>query len=68
MQEELIVSGRELPNIDPSLHAWHWPISIDLFFGGLAAGLLFFAALFYLMGKEKDMPSAIKIAPIVAPI
>ena len=68
MQEELITSGRSIPNIDPHLHAWHWPISIDLFFGGLAAGLLFFAALFYLLGREKDYPSAVKIAPIVAPI
>jgi protein NrfD len=68
MQEDLFTSGRNLPNIDPSLHAWHWPISIDLFFGGLAAGLLFIAALFYLIGKEKEMPAAVKIAPIVAPI
>jgi formate-dependent nitrite reductase membrane component NrfD len=68
MQEDLFTSGRNLPNIDPSLHVWHWPISIDLFFGGLAAGLLFIAALFYLIGKEKEMPAAVKIAPIVAPI
>ena len=68
MKEEIIISGRDLPNIDPSLHAWHWPISVDLFFGGLAAGLLFFAATFYLLRKEDEMPSAVKIAPIVAPI
>lgn len=68
MQEELFTSGRNLPNIDPSLSVWHWPISVDLFFGGLAAGLLFFAALFYLLGKEKEMPAAIKMAPIIAPI
>ena len=68
MQEEIFTSGRDLPNIDPTLHVWHWPISVDLFFGGLAAGLLFFAALFYLLGKEKEMPATIKIAPIIAPI
>ncbi|MDH5412737.1 MAG: polysulfide reductase NrfD [Flavobacteriaceae bacterium] len=68
MQEELFVSGRDLPNIDPYLSVWHWPISVDLFFGGLAAGLLFFAALFYLLGKEKEMPAAVKLGPIVAPI
>lgn len=68
MREELFISGRDIPNIDPTLYVWHWPISIDLFFGGLAAGLLFFAATFYLFGKEKEMPSAVKIAPIVAPI
>lgn len=68
MQEELFISGRNIPNIDPHLEVWHWPISIDLFFGGLAAGLLFFAALFYILGKENEYPSAVKISPIVAPI
>jgi len=68
MKEELFISGRNIPNIDPTLHVWHWPISVDLFFGGLAAGLLFFAAVFYLFGKENEMRSAVKIAPIVAPI
>lgn len=68
MQEEIFVSGRNIPNIDPHLEVWHWPISVDLFFGGLAAGLLFFAAVFYLMGKEKEYPAIVKFAPIVAPI
>ncbi|NNK82026.1 MAG: polysulfide reductase NrfD [Flavobacteriaceae bacterium] len=68
MQEEIFVSGRNIPNIDPHLEVWHWPISIDLFFGGLAAGLLFFAALFYLLNKEDKYPAIIKYAPIVAPI
>jgi len=68
MKEELFISGRNIPNIDPVLHVWHWPISVDVFFGGMAAGLLFFAALFYLIGKEKEMPSAVKYAPFLAPI
>jgi formate-dependent nitrite reductase membrane component NrfD len=68
MKEELFISGRNIPNIDPVLHVWHWPISVDVFFGGMAAGLLFFAALFYLLGKEKEMPSAVKYAPFFAPI
>lgn len=68
MNEELFISGRNIPNIDPVLHVWHWPISVDLFFGGLAAGILFFAALFYLLGKEKEFPSVVKLAPFVATI
>lgn len=68
MNEELFISGRNIPNIDPVLEVWYWPISVDLFFGGLAAGLLFFAALFYLLGKEKEFASTVKIAPFVAPI
>lgn len=68
MKEELFVSGRNIPNIDPYLNIWHWQIPIYLFLGGLAAGILFFAALFYILGKEKTMPAAVKFAPIIAPI
>lgn len=68
MQEELFTSGRHIPNIDPSLQIWHWPISVYLFLGGLAAGILFFAALFYILGKEKEYPTAVKYAVIVSPI
>ncbi len=68
MKEELFVSGRNLPNIDPHLHAWHWPIPVYLFLGGLAAGLLFFASYYTIMGKEKQMPTVVKWAPFIIPI
>lgn len=68
MQEELFTSGRHIPNIDPYLQIWHWPISVYLFLGGLSAGILFFAALFYIMGKEKEYPTAIKVATVIPPI
>ncbi|PKP03805.1 MAG: nitrite reductase [Bacteroidetes bacterium HGW-Bacteroidetes-9] len=68
MKEEIFVSGRNIPNIDPYLNIWHWQIPLYLFLGGLAAGILFFAALFTIMGKEDDMPAAVKKAPIIAPI
>ena len=68
MQEELFTSGRHIPNIDPSLQIWHWPISLYLFLGGLAAGILFFAALFYVLGKEKEYPTTVKFATIIPPI
>jgi formate-dependent nitrite reductase membrane component NrfD len=68
MQEELFTSGRNIPHIDPSLEIWHWPISLYLFLGGLAAGLLFFAALFTLMGKDKEYPTAVKYASVIPPM
>lgn len=68
MQEEIFVSGRHIPNIDPNLEIWHWQISLYLFLGGLAAGILFFAALFYLLGKEKEMAATVKQATLLAPI
>ena len=68
MREELIISGRNLPNIDPYLHLWHWPISLYLFLGGLAAGILFFAAVITLFGKESKYQGAVKWATIIPPI
>jgi formate-dependent nitrite reductase membrane component NrfD len=68
MKEELIVSGRMNPNIDPYLNIWHWHIPVYLFLGGLAAGILFFAALYTIMGREKEMPTAVKWATFIVPI
>ena len=68
MEEEIIVSGRMNPRVDPYLHIWGWEIAFYLFVGGLAAGILFFASYYYLNGKEKDYPAAVKWAPMIAPI
>lgn len=68
MKEELFVSGRNIPNIDPTLNIWHWQIPSYLFLGGLAAGILFFAGIFTIMGKEDKMATTVKKAPLLAPI
>ncbi|MFC2124255.1 NrfD/PsrC family molybdoenzyme membrane anchor subunit [Bacteroidota bacterium] len=68
MNEELIVSGRMNPKIDPILHVWSWEISIYLFLGGLVAGILFFASYYYIRGKEDEMKVTIKWLPLVTPI
>jgi len=68
MKEEIIVSGRMNPNIDPVLQVWHWEIPVYLFLGGLAAGILFFAGYFYLQGKSNKYRSAVKFAPFLVPI
>ena len=67
MKEELIISGRNLPHIDPFLNIWHWQISVYLFLGGLAAGILFFAAIVTLLGKEKQYEGAVKWATLIVP-
>jgi formate-dependent nitrite reductase membrane component NrfD len=68
MEEVLYVSGKALPHITPHLEVWGTVIALYLFFGGLAAGLLFFANFFYLKGKADSMPMTVKVAPIIAPI
>jgi formate-dependent nitrite reductase membrane component NrfD len=67
MREELFVSGRNIPNIDPYLNIWHWQIPSYLFLGGLAAGILFFAGVFTIMGKEHKMSATVKVAPMLVP-
>jgi protein NrfD len=67
MKEELFVSGRNIPNIDPYLNIWHWQIPSYLFLGGLAAGILFFAGVFTILGKEHKYPTTVRTAPMVVP-
>lgn len=68
MKEELLISGRNNFKIDPVLEAWGWEIPVYLFLGGLSAGILFFAGLYFLMGKENAYATAVKKAPILVPI
>jgi formate-dependent nitrite reductase membrane component NrfD len=68
MKEELFVSGRDIPFIDPYLNIWHWQIPLYLFLGGLAAGIMFFAGLFLIMGKEKEMETTVKWATFLVPV
>ncbi|MDA3821542.1 MAG: polysulfide reductase NrfD [Bacteroidales bacterium] len=67
MREEIIVSGRMNPNIDPYLHIWHWQIPLYLFLGGLAAGILFFSAYYTVTGKEKKYKTAAYISTLIVP-
>jgi formate-dependent nitrite reductase membrane component NrfD len=68
MKEELIVSGRMNPMVDPTLNIWHWQIPLYLFLGGMAAGILCIAALYYIRGRENDYHTAVKITPFLAPV
>lgn len=56
------------PNIDPYLHIWHWQIPLYLFVGGMAAGILFFASLYIIMGKEDKYPTATRVATLIVPV
>jgi formate-dependent nitrite reductase membrane component NrfD len=65
--EEVFISGRNIPHIDPHLTLWEFPISLYLFLGGLSAGILFFSAIVHLINKEDEFKGAAKWAPIVVP-
>ena len=68
MKEEIFISGRNIPHIDPVLEVWHFPISLYLFLGGLAAGIMFFAALFTILKKENQFQATVKQAMLVVPV
>ncbi len=67
MREEIIISGRMNPNIDPYLHIWHWQIPTYLFLGGLAAGILFFSAYYHVTGKENKYSTASYLSTMIVP-
>ena len=67
MNEDIITSGRMNPMIDPHLEVWEWQIPAYLFLGGLAAGIIFFASFSYLQNKEKNYPTAVRLAPMLVP-
>ena len=63
MEEELLVSGRMNNLIDPQLNIWHWQIPLYLFLGGMAAGILCIAALYFIRGRGKmitELQSALR--------
>ncbi len=68
MRELTITSGREMAHIDPYLAIWGWEIPLYLFIGGLVSGILFFAALYFIRGKEAEMPTVVRITPLFAPL
>ena len=67
MNEEIFISGRDIPHIDPHLAVWEFPIALYLFLGGLSAGILLFSAITYLMKKEDELPGAARWAPLIVP-
>ena len=68
MKEELIISGRLNHMVDPHLNIWHWQIPLYLFLGGMAAGILAIAALYFIRGKEKEYRTAVRLTPFLAPV
>jgi protein NrfD len=67
MREELFISGREIPKIDPLLKIWEFPIALYLFLGGLAAGILLFSAVVFLLNKQDKLPASARWAPMIVP-
>lgn len=68
MLEQILITARDNPKIDPIMHIWGWEISVYLFLGGLTAGIMFFSALMLLMRKDEEAPFAVNRLALLAPI
>ena len=68
MVEEVLITGRYNDKIDPSLGIWTWEIAFYLFLGGMAAGIMLFAAWAVLAGKRDALPFAHDRFALWAPI
>jgi formate-dependent nitrite reductase membrane component NrfD len=68
MLEEILVSARSNPHIDPVISVWGWEISVYLFLGGLTAGIMLFSALMLLLKKDKEAPFAVNGLALLGPI
>lgn len=68
MTEELLVTARSNPLVDPSLDVWTWEVAFDLAMGGLTAGIIIIAAVTTLMKKDDEFPFATRKLALLAPI
>jgi protein NrfD len=68
MIEEIVITARANPGVDPMLEIWGWEISIYLFLGGLTAGIMFFGALFIILNRDDHARFATRQLPLLAPI
>jgi protein NrfD len=68
MLEEILVSARSNPHIDPVIDVWGWEISVYLFLGGLTAGIMFFSALMLLLNKDEEAPFSVNGLALLGPV
>jgi len=68
MLEQILISARSNPHIDPVMSVWGWQISVYLFLGGLTAGIMFFSALMLLLDKDREAPFAVNGLALLGPV
>lgn len=66
--EEILVTARANAKVDPVLAIWGWEIPVYLFLGGLAAGIMCFAAAAVLFDRDRRAPFAAQRLALWAPV
>jgi len=66
--EELLVTARNNPLIDPGLQIWTWEVAMYLFLGGLTAGIMVFAAIMAVVDADDEAPFASTRLAAIAPV
>ncbi|MFY0686500.1 MAG: polysulfide reductase NrfD [Cyclobacteriaceae bacterium] len=67
MNEEYLVIGKNNPAVYPELTLWGWPIAVYLFLGGLAAGIMIFYSLSFLIRGENGQSATIRKVSLLVP-
>ncbi|MGY6554956.1 MAG: NrfD/PsrC family molybdoenzyme membrane anchor subunit [Wenzhouxiangella sp.] len=65
MREEILITVRSNPKIDPTVGIWGWHVIADLFLVGLTAGALIFTALVILNRKEEQFGFTANRLPLI---
>ena len=68
MIEEVLITARLNDKVDPILGIWTWEVAVDLFLGGITAGILFFVAIVHLLGRQDQLSFTAHKLPLLAPI
>jgi protein NrfD len=68
MMEEILITARSNPHVDPGLTIWGWEIAVYLFLGGMTAGIMFFAAFMLLRNRPEQTPFATAKLALWAPL
>ena len=68
MIEEVLVTARHNAKVDPALGIWTWEIAFYLFLGGMAAGIMLFAAWAVLARRQSVLAFAHDRFALWAPI
>ena len=61
-----IISTRNNPMIDPTLHIWGWEIPVYLFLGGMVAGMMIISGYFLFKGRHREMQCSCLYLPTLS--
>jgi len=66
--KEIVITTNKISHLGSSIGVWRWEVPLYLFLGGLAAGIMIFAAIMILRDENKKFPLSTNRIILAAPI